>query len=40
MMPTMAEAQHRYQAFGFRGIPQYCGNPIVGARYPGRGLSK
>ena len=38
-LPTMAEAQHLYQAFGFRDIPQYCDNPIAGARYLGRSLA-
>ena len=31
-LPMMAEAQHLYQAFGFRDIPQYCENPIPAAR--------
>jgi ribosomal protein S18 acetylase RimI-like enzyme len=38
-LPMMAEAQHLYQAFGFRDIPQYCENPIPGARYLGRRLA-
>jgi putative acetyltransferase len=38
-LPMMAEAQHLYQAFGFRDIPQYCDNPIAGARYLGRSLA-
>lgn len=38
-LPMMAEAQHLYQAFGFRDIPQYCENPIPGARYLGRSLA-
>ncbi len=37
-LPVMAEAQHLYQAFGFRDIPRYCDNPIAGARYLGRSL--
>ena len=39
-LPMMAEAQHLYQAFGFRDIPQYCDNPIPGARYLGRSLAE
>ncbi|MFA5913636.1 MAG: GNAT family N-acetyltransferase [Burkholderiales bacterium] len=38
-LPAMAAAQHLYQAFGFRDIPQYCENPIPGARYLGRSLA-
>jgi ribosomal protein S18 acetylase RimI-like enzyme len=39
-LPAMAEAQHLYQSFGFRDIPQYCENPIPGARYLGRSLAR
>ena len=39
-LPMMAEAQHLYQAFGFRDIPQYCDNPIPGTRYLGRSLAE
>ena len=38
-LPVMTEAQRLYQAFGFRDIPQYCENPIPGARYLGRALA-
>jgi len=38
-LPTMAEAQGLYLAFGFRDIPPYRPNPVPGARFMGRRLS-
>ena len=37
---TVRELFREYQAFAFRDIPQYCDNPIAGARYLGRSLSQ
>jgi ribosomal protein S18 acetylase RimI-like enzyme len=37
-LPQMAEAQHLYRALGFREIPPYRFNPIVGTRYFEMGL--
>ena len=38
-LPTMAEAQGLYLAFGFRDIPPYRPNPVPGARFMGRPLA-
>ena len=34
-LPSMIEAQRMYEGFGFRDIPPYRENPIVGSRYMG-----
>lgn len=39
-LPTMAEAQKLYSAFGFREIAPYRANPIVGIRYLGCRLER
>jgi putative acetyltransferase len=39
-LPTMAQAQKLYHAFGFRDIPPYYANPIAGTRYLGRDLTE
>ncbi|NWJ40047.1 MAG: GNAT family N-acetyltransferase [Geothrix sp.] len=37
-LPSMAEAQGLYLAFGFRDIPPYRPNPVPGARFLGLSL--
>lgn len=37
-LPSMIEAQHLYETFGFRDIEPYRANPIVGSRYMGKVL--
>lgn len=37
-LPTMTNAQQLYQGLGFRDIPAYRANPVVGTRYLGRSL--
>jgi len=37
-LPTMTEAQHLYQQFGFHDITAYRPNPVQGTRYLGKTL--
>jgi putative acetyltransferase len=37
-LPTMADAQRMYERLGFRDIPPYRHNPIVGTRFLGLDL--